>query len=121
MVQEADTDSDSLVEVDFTWTVQRVTRDTITIQLKFAEPILVSSGGRINHMVIVTVPEASQFLFISSTGMQVDPQYYTLMSPIPKQDTLELAMQEALQSAATATTLAFSGSGIIQVLIGGSL
>ena len=83
VLQEADTDSDSLVEVQFTWTVKDVTHDTITVQLEFAEPILVSSGGRIEHMVSVAVPETSQFIFVSSSGMQVEPQDYEQVSPIP--------------------------------------
>ena len=83
MLQEADTDSDSLVEAKFTWTVQNVTQDVITVQLEFADPILVSSGGRIQHMVNVTIPEDSRFVFVSSSGKQVDPKDQKLSSPIP--------------------------------------
>ena len=59
-----------------------------------------SSGGRIEHMVNVTVPEQSQFIFVSSSGMQIDPQDEVLVSPIPMQDTLDESMTQALESAA---------------------
>ena len=121
VLQEADTDSDSLVEAKFTWTVKGVTRDTITVQLEFEEPILVSSGGRIEHIVSVEVLEESRFIFVSSSGMQVDPQDYEQVKPVPMQNTLDESWQKALQVAAQTTAIAFSGSSVVQVLIGSGL
>ena len=87
--QEADTDEDSLVKAKFEWIVREVTSTTITILLEFEDPLLVSSGGSIKHMVNATVSEDSSLFFVSSSGKKISEQDYVQFSPIPMQDTVE--------------------------------
>ena len=88
-MQANDTDSDNLVEAKFTWVTQRLTNNTITIELIFENPLLISSGGLVaDHSVVVSLSDEQRLLLVAKTGKLIDPEYAVLSSLIPQIDTV---------------------------------
>ena len=58
-------DLDDLVDVKFTWVVTNITSDYIRIQLLFADPLFISSGGPVKHSVQVSLSDDQRSYLVS--------------------------------------------------------